>query len=67
MKQKMFVMSTEERKAFDQYATAIIRSISAKFDFNQLKELTAAPALAACRIAGEMVKQRRSEIKAKLG
>ena len=65
MKPKKFVMSKEERKAFDQYATSIIGALSMKFSFDQLKELTAAPALAACRIAGEMVRQRRSEIKAK--
>jgi hypothetical protein len=65
MKPKKFVMSTEERKAFDQYATRIIGALAMKFSFDQLKEMTAAPALAACRIAGEMVRQRRSEIKAK--
>jgi hypothetical protein len=65
MKKKMFVMSKEERKAFDQYATSIIGALATKFSFDQLKEMTAAPAIAATRIAGEMVRARRLEIKTK--
>jgi hypothetical protein len=65
VKPKKFVMSVEERKAFDQYAKAIIGALAMKFSFDQLKEMSAAPAMAATRIAGEMIRQRRREIKAK--
>jgi len=61
---KFRAMSAEERRAYDEYTKEIISMLLDKFSWDDLKANTGHVAIAAGRIAGELIRRRRAEVRA---
>lgn len=62
---KFKAMNAEERRAYDEYVKVIAPLVLGKFQWEDLKANTGIHAIAVGRIAGELIKQRRFEVRAK--
>ena len=61
---KFRAMNAEERRAYDEYVKSIAPVLLGKFQWEDLKTNTGIHAIVIGRIAGELIRQRRSEVRA---